>query len=279
MTIVLRIAERIWLPIVLVALWWVLSANSTSIFFPPLSKIMEAMVTDLTTGTLLRDIGVSLTNLFAGLGIAIVIGVVVGVLLGELPRVRETVDPLIHFFRAVPQTALVPLVIGAMGIGAAPKIATIAFACVWPIILNSIDGVRNVEPAVRSLSQAYRIPPLLHFGKVIIPSALPQIVAGVRVALPIAVVVMVVSELFAAEEGIGYYILRSSSVFQLPQTWAGAILVGVLGYVLSELFNVLEKRLLRWHYRSMNPTQTKSLSTMTKSLTTVTKSLTTQRKK
>ncbi|PWB97663.1 ABC transporter permease [Salinibacterium hongtaonis] len=255
MTVMLRIIERLWLPFALVVLWWVVSANSSSVFFPPLSKIMEAMVVDLTEGTLLHDLGVSVTNLFGGLAIAVVVGVTVGVLLGELPRVRETVDPLIHFFRAVPQTALVPLVIGAMGVGVAPKIATIAFACVWPIMLNSIDGVRAVEPAVRSMSQAYRIPPLLHFGRVILPSSLPQIVAGVRVALPIGVVVMVVSELFAAEEGIGHYILSSSSVFQLPQTWAGALLVGVLGYVLSELFAVLERRLLRWHHRSTNPSQ------------------------
>lgn len=268
MTIMLRVVERLWLPIVLIALWWVLSAGSTSIFFPPLSKIMHAMVTDLTSGTLLRDVGVSITNLFGGLAIAVVVGIAVGVLLGELPRVRETVDPLIHFFRAVPQTALVPLVIGAMGIGAAPKIATIAFACVWPIMLNSIDGVRGVDPAVRSMSQAYRIPPLLHFGRVILPSALPQIVAGVRVALPIGVVVMVVSELFAAEEGIGYYILKSSSVFQLPQTWAGAVLVGVLGYVLSELFNLLEKRLLRWHHRSTNPGTSRTTTTQKESKST-----------
>lgn len=254
MTPVLRVVERLWLPALLIVLWWVLSAGTTSIFFPPLETIVQVAIKDFQSGVLVTHVLASITNLFVGLAIAIVLGIVLGIVIGESPWLRETVDPFIHFFRAVPQSALVPLIIGAMGIGAAPKIFTIAFACVWPIILNTIDGVRSVEPGVRQMSRAYRIPPMLHFTRVILPSALPQIVAGVRVALPIGVVVMVVSELFAAEQGIGYYILQSSSVFLLAQAWAGAILVGILGYALSEIFNLFEHRLLRWHYRSNNPT-------------------------
>ncbi|MBF0672543.1 MAG: ABC transporter permease [Salinibacterium sp.] len=261
MKVVLRILERLWLPVVLIAVWWVVSENAKSVFFPPLSRIMEVMVKDFQSGVLGAHVMASVGNLFAGLGIAIVVGIVVGIILGETPKLRETVDPLIHFFRAVPQSALVPLIIGAMGMGSAPKVFTIAFACVWPIILNTIDGVRSVEPGVRQMSLAYRVPARLHFTRVLLPSSLPQIVAGVRVALPIAVVVMVVSELFAAEQGIGFYILQSSSLFLLAQAWAGAILVGVLGYALSELFNLFERRLLAWHYRSNNPTAARSATT------------------
>jgi sulfonate transport system permease protein len=178
------------------------------------------------------------------------VGIAGGLILGETKRLREIVDPVIHFFRSVPQAALVPLIIGAFGIGQGPKIYTIAFACMWPVLLNTIDGVLGVEPTVRKFSKVYRIPRGLHFRRVVLPAALPQIVAGVRVALPIGITVMVVSELFASNKGLGFYILNSSATFQVPETWAGALLVGVIGYILSLLFVVVERRILGWYFKS-----------------------------
>ncbi|MBP1326345.1 ABC-type nitrate/sulfonate/bicarbonate transport system permease component [Leucobacter exalbidus] len=189
-------------------------------------------------------------NLLYGFVIAVVVGIVLALILGETKVLFEALSPLINFIRSIPQTALVPLIIGAFGIGGAPKIMAIAFACVWPILLNAIDGVRGIEPTVRDAAQVYRIPKALYFRRILLPAALPQIVAGIRVALPIAIVMMVVSELFAAENGIGFYILNSSSRFKIPETWGGALLVGLLGYILSTLFIVLERRILRWYFLS-----------------------------
>lgn len=250
MTSVLRVLERLWLPIVLIAVWWIGSANSANPYVPSLERIFETMWRDLSDGTITNGALFSLTNLAVGLGAAIVIGVALGLLLGESKWMFDTVSPLIHFIRSVPQAALVPLIIGAFGIGAGPKMWAIGFACVWPILLNTIDGVLGTELTIRRVSKVYRIPRGLYFRKVVLPSAMPQIVAGVRVALPIGIVVMVVSELFAAKEGLGYYILNSSSRFKVPETWAGALLVGVIGYLLSLLFVVIERRVLRWYFLS-----------------------------
>lgn len=248
--IVLDVLQRTWLIVVVFAVWWIATAESTNVFIPSLESILVSLVRDLSNGVIASGAAYSLGNLAAGLLIAVAVGIIGGLILGETKRLREIVDPVIHFFRSIPQAALVPLIIGAFGIGQGPKIYTIAFACMWPVLLNTIDGVLGVEPTIRKFSKVYRIPRGLHFRKVVLPAALPQIVAGVRVALPIGITVMVVSELFAANKGLGFYILNSSATFMVPETWAGALLVGVIGYILSLLFIVLERRILSWYFKS-----------------------------
>lgn len=245
-----NIAWWLWLPVVLVIVWWFASAASTNLFVPPLSKIIDALVRDFANGTLLEAMGISLFNLAVGLLIAIVVGVAGGLLLGETTRLRQILDPFIHFVRSVPQSALVPLIIGAFGIGPEPKIYAVAFACVWPILLNTIDGSLGVEVGVRRVARVFGIPRSLYYRRVVLPGAMPQIVAGIRVALPIGIVVMVVSELFASNAGLGFYILNSSSTFKIPETWGGALLVGVIGYILVLLFALIEKRVLAWYFKS-----------------------------
>jgi ABC-type nitrate/sulfonate/bicarbonate transport system permease component len=248
--VALSVLQRTWLIVVVFAVWWIATADSTNVFIPSLESILASLGRDLANGVIASGAAYSLGNLAAGLLIAVAVGIVGGLILGETRRLREIVDPVIHFFRSVPQAALVPLIIGAFGIGQGPKIYTIAFACMWPVLLNTIDGVLGVEPTIRKFSKVYRIPRGLHFRKVVLPAALPQIVAGVRVALPIGITVMVVSELFAANKGLGFYILNSSATFMVPETWAGALLVGVIGYILSLLFIVLERRILSWYFKS-----------------------------
>lgn len=246
----LRILEKSWLVIVLVLLWWFASAGSTNAFFPPLSTILQTLWDDLASGLLIGYLGFSLGNLLAGLFFALVIGIVLGIFIGEFKPLRDALDPFVNFARSVPQAALVPLIIGTFGLGAGPKIYTIAFACVFPILLNTIDGVRSIEPTIRRFGKVYRITPLRYFWRVVIPGAMPQIFAGIRVALPIGITVMVVSELFAANRGVGFYILNASRTFQMAETWAGAILVGVIGYLIIFLFSRFERIPLRWYFTS-----------------------------
>lgn len=248
--VVINLLWGLWLPVVLVALWWFASANSTNIYVPPLESIVAVVIEGFQDGTLWVAAGTSLLNLLIGMVIAIVIGIALGLFLGEMKQLRLILDPYIHFFRSVPQSALVPLIIGAMGIGSAPKIYAIAFACVWPIMLNTIDGSLGVSVGVRRVSRTFGIPRGLYYRRVVLPGAMPQIVAGIRVALPIGIVVMVVSELFASNVGLGFYILNASSTFQIPATWGGALLVGVIGYILVMAFALVEKRLLGWYFKS-----------------------------
>ncbi|GGH42347.1 ABC transporter permease [Microbacterium album] len=250
MDILRKAVEKTWLVIALVLLWWFASAGSTNVFFPPLSVILETLWRDLANGLLLGYLAFSLTNLALGLLFALVIGIGAGLLIGEIRWLREALAPFVDFARSVPQAAIVPLIVGTFGLGAGPKIYTIAFACVFPILLNTIDGVRGIEPTIRRFGKVYRISPARYFRRVVLPGAMPQIFAGIRVALPIGITVMVVSELYAANRGVGFYILNSSSTFQLAQTWAGAVLVGVVGYAIALLFFRIERIPLRWYFTS-----------------------------
>jgi ABC-type nitrate/sulfonate/bicarbonate transport system permease component len=239
----------LWLPALAVALWWWLSAGSTSFYFPPLSEILAALWQDLAHGVLPYYLAVSLGNLAAGLAIAIVLGVAFGLLIGEMNGLRAVTAPTLNFFRAVPPASIVPLVIIALGVGAAPKIFIIALACFWPILLNTIDGVRGTPAAVRETARAYRIPAHLVVFRVALPATMPQIMAGIRVALAVALVLMVISEFFGADAGVGFYITEASTRFATKQAWAGTILVGILGYVLSAGFLVVERRILAWYFQ------------------------------
>lgn len=244
-----QLLESFWLPALLVALWWLVSRDSQSLYFPPLSKIVALTWQDLAHGPLPGFILFSLGNLAAGLALAVAAGVGLGLLLGWVPAAHRLVDPLLQFFRAMPKVALVPLFIGALGIGALPKIYSIALGCVWPVLLNTIDGVRGVDAGVLDVARAYRIPLALRIRSVVLPAAAPQIVAGVRVALSVGVVVMVVSEIYGSQQGLGYYVLNASRAFDVAQTWGGTLLIGLIGYALSTAFVIAERWFLRWHFQ------------------------------
>lgn len=245
--------KQIWLPAVLIALWWFVSDGSKSFYFPPLREIVGALWTDIVAGPLPFYLYVSLGNLALGLAIAIVTGIAFGLIIGEIESLRQVVTPTLNFFRAVPPASIVPLVIIALGVGAAPKVFIIALGCFWPILLNTIDGVRGISPAVRETVRAYRIPSRLILWRVALPAAMPQIMAGIRIALAVGLVLMVISEFFGSDAGLGYYITAASTRFATRQAWAGTILVGLLGYLLSSAFLIVELRLLAWYFQDAGP--------------------------
>lgn len=236
-----------WLPVLLVVFWFVASIESKSIFWPPLTKIVDAFWKSLTKGTLLTDVIYSFTNYFIALAIALVVGLAIGTLIGLRPKLSKVLMPFLDFLRSTPPVVFVPIIILSLGIGPLPKILLIAFACTWPVLLNTVEGVRGIAPSVLESSRAYRIPVHLQVGKVILPGALPQIVVGVRVAITVGIVMVVVSEMYGSTQGIGYFILLSGQNFSVPATWAGTIFIGVLGYLITALYGLIEHRMLRWY--------------------------------
>lgn len=238
-----------WLPVLATAIWWFASANSKSFFFPPLSKIVSVLYRDLASGLLLKYLAVSMTNMALGLLYATVLGVVFGLIIGNFRTLRMVTGPLLNFLRSIPPAAIVPIVIVAMGTDSAPKIFIIALACFWPILLNTIDGVRGVPAQMIDTARAFKIPLHLMLWRVLFMSALPQIMAGLRVALAVALVLMVISEFFGASEGVGFYIREKKETFAMAETWAGTLLVGILGYVLSSVFLKIERMLLGWYFQ------------------------------
>lgn len=241
-----------WLPVLLVVFWAVASVGSKSLFWPPLSKIVDAFWKSLTKGTLLTDVVYSFTNYFIAIAIALIVGLGIGTLIGLRPKLSKVLMPFLDFLRSTPPVVFVPIIILTLGIGPLPKILLIAFACTWPVLLNTVEGVRGIAPSVLESSRAYRIPVHLQVGKVILPGALPQIAVGVRVAITVGIVMVVVSEMYGSTQGVGYFILLSGQNFAVANTWAGTIFIGVLGYLITAIYGLVEHRMLRW-YRQEAP--------------------------
>jgi ABC-type nitrate/sulfonate/bicarbonate transport system permease component len=241
------LALELWLPVVLVAAWWVLSADSDSFYFPPLETILQKFRETFLSSNAGEHLGPSLAHLGLGFLAAAVVGVGAGLLIGLNRWASATLDPLVHFFRALPGPALLPFAIIAFGIGAAMKVWIIAFAAVFPILLNTVDGVRSADPLAGEVARAYRLRRRREIFAIVLPGASPQIMAGLRVGLQTAILLMVVSELVASTDGLGFFILQSQQQFDIANMWAGIIALGLLGYILNGAFGIVERRVLRWY--------------------------------
>jgi sulfonate transport system permease protein len=234
-------------PVIAIVLWWVLSARSTSFYFPPLSQIMAAFRSIWLFSHFGSDVVPSLENLAAGLAIAAVAGIGFGLALGLLPIFADALAPAMEFLRAVPGVALLPAALLLLGIGPQTKISLIAYGTIWPILLNTIDGVRGVDPVVAEVAACFRIRRRDRLRRIILPAASPQIVAGIRSALSIGITIVIFSEMIGSTNGIGFQILSAERSFAVPSMWAGIVLLGILGYLLNLAFRGFESYLLRWH--------------------------------
>jgi ABC-type nitrate/sulfonate/bicarbonate transport system permease component len=243
-----RVALALGLPVVLVALWWVLSAGSTSFFWPPLSSIVEAFPNTWTADPILHDVLPSLARLTIGYLIALVVGVALGTAIGSSRTLRSLCEPTFEFFRALPPPVLIPVIALFTGYtGWTAKLITIALGCVWPILLNTVEGVRSVDEVLRDTARSYRLGRVTTLRTVVLRGASPRIATGARQALSIGVILMVISELFGANRGLGAAIVQFQRGFAIPEMWTGIILLGVIGVVLSALFRVVEHRALAWY--------------------------------
>lgn len=194
-----------------------------------------------------QDLLPSVRNILAGFALSVVVGVAVGMLLGGSRVLRELTLPVIDFLRAVPNAAIVPCLLLIFGFSAGTRILVVFLSAVWPILLGAIDGVLSADPRQGELARAYRIPPVLRFFRITLPGASPQILAGVKVGLTVSIVVVVISEMFGATDGLGYFIIASQRQFDIAGVWMGTIAIAAVGYLLNTAFALVQKRLLRWH--------------------------------
>src|SRR5690606_21772797 len=235
------------LPVVLVAIWWVATANSTSIFWPPLSRIVGVFGETWFTGRFTADVLPSLARLFVGYLAALALGVAMGVAIGSFRVLRGLVEPVLEFFRAIPPPVLVPILMLFAGIGNEMKVLVIISGCLWPVLLNTVEGVRGLDEMLRDTARCYRLGSRARLWHLILRGASPQIAAGARQALSIGIILMVISEMFAASNGVGFTIIQFQRSFAIPQMWTGIIVLGLIGILLSVIFRMVERRLLSWY--------------------------------
>jgi ABC-type nitrate/sulfonate/bicarbonate transport system permease component len=252
----LALAAEIAVPVLILVGWQVWATNADDPHFPPPTEIM-AEFRDLWLFAQFRsDVVPSLERIFFGFGIAVVVGVGLGVPLGLSRRTRLLAMPHIEYWRAMPPPALLPIsIILLHDIGNKQKVAFIAFFCIFPILLNTIDGVRGIDPTLIDTARSYRVPHRERIRRLVFPAALPQIVAGMRTSLALAVIMMVLAEYFSSTNGVGYVLLISKNTFQMAPMWAAIVLIGLIGYLLNLLFLLFERRALAWHrgWRAATP--------------------------
>ncbi|MFI0372547.1 ABC transporter permease [Actinomadura sp. 1N219] len=252
-----------WLPpAVLIAGWEAATRAAESPFFPPPSDIVARMRDLWFSGPASRlffsaEAGDSIAPSLARMGFALLLsavaGVVLGIALGRSERALAYLEPLLQFARVIPPPTMVPVFVVLLDLGTQMQVTSIVFGAVWPILLNTADGVRSVDATQMDTANAFRLSAAERIRFVIVPSALPKIFAGLRLALSLSLILMVFSELLpGTSDGLGFQLTFAQSASDVPTIWAVIVLLGVLGYLFNTILLAVERRVLSWHRGSSN---------------------------
>jgi ABC-type nitrate/sulfonate/bicarbonate transport system permease component len=233
----------------LAILWELVSRNKliSPLYFPPMSKNLVVFYQLMSDGTLPLELIRSFGRIFGGFFLAIVVIVPLGIAMGLFKPIYNLFEPLTELIRPLPPPAIIPVIMLFLGIGEAMKIIVIFFSCSFPILINTMDGVRSVDPTLVDTARTFGRNRYEIILQVILPASLHQIFTGWRVALPIALIVDIVSEMVGALNGIGRFILVMQRSFNIPEMYAGIFLVALVGYALNALLRYLNTALIGWH--------------------------------
>lgn len=238
-----------------ILVWEVLTRLAGSPFFKAPSEIATGAVDlwfhgtlaqPIVADTVFEDMLPSVGRLLFGWLLAAAVGITAGLALGRSRVAMDYVGPMLAFARSIPPVLLLPFFLVIFGIGATEQIAAIMFSAVWPILLNAVDGAKSVDHVKVETVRSFRISRLQWITRVVLPAALPKIFAGLRVSLSLCLVLMVISEMVGATDGIGYRLVYAQREFNYTPMWAWIVLLGILGYGLNTLLLAGEHRVLSW---------------------------------
>ena len=220
------------------------------VFLPGPDRAWTALARGFTTGDLGLKFLATVERMFWGWLIASLVGIGLGAAIGVSPRLRAYLTPMLEFLRPLPASATIPVAIAILGLSDGMVLAVIAFGAVWPVLLATIHGFSAVEPRLYEVGRALGLSRAAVIGKIALPSASPDILAGMRLGLTVALILSVVCEMIAGRDGLGNWILLAARSFRAPDLYAGVILLGVLGYLTAIAIGLLEARLLVWRNRA-----------------------------
>jgi NitT/TauT family transport system permease protein len=243
-----RAFHRSYVIALFLALWEIIPRTGLvePAFLPPLSQVLAAGWQLLETGELLQHVRASLSRSLIGFSLSILSAVPLGLLMGWYKGVATTLDPLLEALRNTAALALLPVFILLLGIGETSKIALIVYACSWPLLLNTVSGVRNVDPLLIKSARTMGLSSLQLFRKVILPASVPTIFVGIRLAGGISMVMLVAAEMIGAKAGLGYLIIYAQYNFQIPQMYFGILTITVIGVAFDALLRHVERRFTAW---------------------------------
>jgi NitT/TauT family transport system permease protein len=215
-------------------------------FLPPFSDVVSAGWQLAQTGELYDDIGASVLRALSGFLIAVALIVPLGLAIGWYGRLGDLLKQMVEVCRNTAPLALLPVFILLLGIGELSKVTMVVYSCAWPLLLNTIAGVKQVDPLLIKSARTMGATPGQLFRKVIVPAALPTIFVGIRLASASAMLVLVASEMVGAKAGLGYLIIYSQYSFLIPQMYFGILAITIIGLTFNALLEALERHLMRW---------------------------------
>jgi ABC-type nitrate/sulfonate/bicarbonate transport system permease component len=233
----------------LLLLWQLTGVNGwiSPLSLPPFGAVLRTLWRLSVSGEIPSELSSSLARMFAGYFIGVTLGVVIGVPMGSFRPVYSLLEPITEILRPIPSPAYVPIAILFLGIDDGMKIFMIAFSAFFPVLLNTYSGVRGVDPVQLQTANTFGVRGIRLLWQIVLPSAAPVIFVGLRVSLAVALIVMVIAEMVASSNGIGYFILAAERGFQIKEMYAGVITLAIVGYALNRAFLAVENRVLAWH--------------------------------
>jgi len=217
-------------------------------YFPPVHRVAESLLAAALDGRLPEAILTSLGRGFSGFLLAAILGVGLGAIAGRHASVRQLIDPLIELIRPLPAPAIIPVAILLLGIDNSMKVFIIGWACFFPILLNTVDGVRSVPPALVETARNFGLPYGQSLLTVILPAAAPVIFTGLRISLAVMLILTVVTEMVAGSNGIGFLLLEAERTFRIADMYGFIFALALVGYGLNRLFLLVDHRVLAWHH-------------------------------
>jgi len=219
-------------------------------FLPPLSDVLVAWWQLVQSGELLDHARASLGRSLAGFALAVVTAIPLGLLIGWYRPAATLLTPLLEVFRNTAALALLPVFVLILGLGETSKVAIIFYACSWPILLNTVSGVRTVDPLLIKSARSLGLGPLRLFQKVVLPAAVPTIFTGIRLAGAFSILILIAAEMVGAKAGLGYLINYAQYNFAVPDMYAGIITISAIGLVVNQLLIITERRFSTWRTTS-----------------------------
>jgi ABC-type nitrate/sulfonate/bicarbonate transport system permease component len=242
-----------WLPAIIIGLgltlWELLSRTGrlSALFFPAPSTIIASLIQMILNGKMAIHLRATIERLVIGFAIGGTAGLLLGLAMGWSPRLRQIVDPLIAAIHPIPKIAIFPLIMIIFGIGEASKIVAISIAAFFPMLLNCMSGVRQLNPVYFEVTQNYRASRWKTFSRLIVPGSLPLILTGTRLAINMAMVIAIAVELLAAKEGLGVIIWFSWQTLRIEELYASLVVIALLGISINLFLQYLSRRLTPWY--------------------------------
>lgn len=235
---------------VLIGLWALVSTNRwiSPVYLPTPAATFNSLEEGLKSGDLLLLSSGTIERMCYGWVLASLIGIAIGALIGVSATLRAWLQPMLELIRPLPASAIMPAAISLLGLSPAMVLSVIAFGALWPVLLATVHGFGAVEPRLDDVARVLGLSRLQFILKIGLPNALIDAFGGMRLSLTISLILAVVGEMLASQEGLGTAILQAARTFRAADLFAGVALLGAIGFISNMLLNAFERRVLRWKY-------------------------------